>query len=203
MALNAAKVVLKQGKTALLICDLQDKFAKVIYEFDKIVTNSSKLIQACRILSVPMIATEHNPQALGPTVPQLDITGAKGPFSKLQFSMFTPEVSQELSSLCNSGPPENVVLIGIECHICVENTAIDLIQNGYQVHTVADCCSSRTQEDRLLALERMKQIGCHIATSENVIYKLLKDARHKDFKKILSLVRTPSLSTGLVPTSKM
>jgi len=203
MALNAVKAALKQSKTALLVCDMQDKFAKVIYEFDKIVINSSKLIQACKILNVPMIVTEQNPKALGHTVPQLDIQGARGPFSKFRFSMFTPEVGKELSSLCNNQPPESIILIGIECHVCVENTAIDLIQNGYQVHTVADCCSSRTQEDRLLALERMKQMGCYIATSENVIFKLLESAEHKDFKLVQSLVKSPTLSTGLVPTSKI
>lgn len=55
--------------------------------------------------------------------------------------------------LCDNGPPESIILVGIECHVCVENTAIDLRKNGFEVHTVADCCSSRTQEDRLLALE--------------------------------------------------
>ncbi|XP_058793622.1 isochorismatase domain-containing protein 2-like [Phymastichus coffea] len=197
MALNAAKAALKQGKTALFVCDMQERFAKVIYEFDKITTNSLKLIQACKILNVPMIVTEQNPSALGKTVPQLDIGGASGVFAKTQFSMYTSEVSTALSALCSNGPPESIILIGIECHVCVENTAIDLRKNGFEVHTIADCCSSRTQEDRLLALDRMKQMGCHIATSENVIFKLLGDAKHKDFKQIQSLVKAPSLSTGL------
>ncbi|OXU27784.1 hypothetical protein TSAR_005343 [Trichomalopsis sarcophagae] len=203
MAVNAAKLALKQGKTALFICDMQEKFAKAIYEFDKIVTNSSKLIQACNILNVPVLITEQNPKALGKTIPQFNIIGAKGPFSKTQFSMYTPEVSKELALLCNNGPPESIILVGIECHVCIENTAIDLRKNGYEVHTVADCCSSRTQEDRLLALERMKEIGCHIATSENVIFKLLGDAKHKDFKQVQQLVREPTLTTGLVPLSKI
>ncbi|XP_011505278.1 PREDICTED: isochorismatase domain-containing protein 2, mitochondrial-like [Ceratosolen solmsi marchali] len=189
MILNPAKAILIPSKTALLICDMQEKFAKVIYEFNKIVTHSSKLIQACKILDIPMIVTEQYPKALGKTISELNISGAKGPFPKTQFSMYTSEVCKELSSLCNNEPPASIILIGIESHVCVENTAIDLKKNGFEVHTVADCCSSRTKEDKLLALERMRQIGCFIASSENIIFKLLGDAKHKDFKQIQGLIK--------------
>ncbi|XP_012142774.1 isochorismatase domain-containing protein 2 isoform X2 [Megachile rotundata] len=160
-------------------------------------------INALKLLDVPMIVSEQHPKGLGKTVSALDISGAKGPFEKTQFSMCTPEINKELSTICSGQKPDSVILIGIESHVCVENTAIDLRQNGFEVHTVADCCSSRTQEDRLLALERMKGMGCHIVTSENVIFKLLADAKHKQFKNIQSLVRTPSQYTGLVPLSKI
>lgn len=201
--MNAAKAVLKQGKSALLICDMQEKFAKVILDFGKITQNSAKLINALKLLDVPMIVSEQNPKALGKTIPEFDISGAKGPFPKTQFSMYTPEICKELSTLCSGQKPDSVILIGIETHVCIENTAIDLRQNGYEVHTVADCCSSRTQEDRLLALERMRGMGCHITTSENVIFKLLGDSKHKEFKNVQSLVKTPSLYTGLVPLAKI
>lgn len=120
-----------------------------------------------------MIVSEQNPKALGKTISQFDISDAKGPFAKTQFSMCTPEVrsstitiplassladyfnqfqiNKELSTICLGGKPDSVILIGLETHVCIENTALDLLQNGYQVHTVADCCTSRTQEDRLLA----------------------------------------------------
>ncbi|XP_012261684.1 isochorismatase domain-containing protein 2-like [Athalia rosae] len=203
MAVSATKVILRQGKTALFVCDVQSKFEKIISEFDKMIVNSSKLVNGLKLLDTPILVTEQNPKALGNTVPQLDLSGAKGPFSKTQFSMYTEEVSKELSTLCAGGPPDSILLIGIECHICVEQTALDLIANGFQVHTVADCCSSRTQEDRLLALERMKQFGCHITTSENVLFKLLGNANHPKFKDISRLVRTPSVYTGLVPLAKI
>ncbi|XP_015609361.1 isochorismatase domain-containing protein 2 [Cephus cinctus] len=203
MSINAAKAFLYQGKTALLICDVQEKFVKAIFEFDKIVHNSTKLINAFKLLEVPTLVSEQNPKALGKTIPQFDISGAKGPFAKMTFSMYTPEISKEISTLCNGSPPEAIVLIGVETHVCVENTAIDLRRHGFEVHTVADCCSSRTQEDRLLALERMKQIGCHISTSENVIFKLMAHAKHEQFKKIQALVKTPSQYTGLVAISKI
>ncbi|XP_068980432.1 isochorismatase domain-containing protein 2-like [Bombus flavifrons] len=203
MATNAAKAVLKQGKSVLLICDVQEKFAKVMFEFDKITQNSVKLINALKLLNVPIIVSEQNPKALGKTISQFDISGAKGPFEKTQFSMCIPEINKELSTICAGQKPDSVILIGLETHVCIENTAIDLRQDGYEVHTVADCCTSRTQEDRLLALERMREIGCHIATSENVIFKLLADAKHKEFKNIQSLVKTPTQYTNLVPFAKI
>ncbi|CAK9827238.1 Isochorismatase domain-containing protein 2 [Anthophora retusa] len=202
MALNAAKAVLKQGKSVLMICDVQERFVKATYEFDKVAQNSVKLINALKLLDVPMIVTEQHPKGLGKTISQFDISGAKGPFPKTQFSMCIPEVKKELSSICSGQKPDSIILIGLETHVCVENTAIDLRQDGYEVHTVADCCTSRTQEDRLLAFERMRGIGCHIATSENVIFKLLANANHKEFKNVQNLVRTPSQPTNLVPLVK-
>ncbi|KAK9302135.1 hypothetical protein QLX08_005746 [Tetragonisca angustula] len=203
MAINAAKVVLKQGKSVLLICDMQEKFAKAMFEFEKITQNSVKLMNALKLLNVPIIVSEQNPKALGKTIPELDISGVKGPFEKTQFSMCTPEINKELSTICSGERPDSVILIGLEAHVCIENTAIDLRQSGYEVHTVADCCTSRTLEDRLLALERMREIGCHIATSENVIFKLLADAKHKEFKNIQKLVKMPTQYTNLVTLSKI
>ncbi|XP_014471787.1 PREDICTED: isochorismatase domain-containing protein 2, mitochondrial-like [Dinoponera quadriceps] len=203
MIMNAARAVLRQGKSALLICDIQEGFGKSMKDFDKFVQNSSKLVNAMKILNVPMIVSEHYPKALGKIVPEIDISGAKGLFAKTQFSMCTPEMIKELSTICNGNKPESIILIGLETHICVENTAIDLRINDYEVHVVADCCMSRTSEDRLLALQRMRDIGCQIATSENVIYKLMQNAEHKAFKEILPLVKTPIAYTGLVPVSKI
>lgn len=203
MTMNAARAILKQGKSVLLICDVQEKFAKAMLEFDKVTQNSAKLINALKLLEVPMIVSEQNPKALGKTIPAFDISGAKGPFAKTQFSMCTPEINKELSTICSGQKPDSVILIGLETHVCIENTAVDLRQGGYEVHTVADCCTSRTQEDRLLALERMREMGCHITTSENVIFKLMADAKHKEFKTIQGLVKTPTLYTGLVPNAKI
>ncbi|XP_076241442.1 isochorismatase domain-containing protein 2 [Calliopsis andreniformis] len=203
MAMNASRAILKPGRSVLLICDVQEKFAKAMFEFDKVTQNSTKLINALKLLEVPVIVSEQNPKALGKTISTFDISNAKGPFSKTQFSMCIPEINKELFTICSGQKPDSVILIGLETHVCVENTAIDLRQSGYEVHTVADCCTSRTQEDRLLALERMREIGCHITTSENVIFKLMADAKHKEFKNIQNLVKTPTLYTGLVPISKI
>ncbi|XP_011873210.1 PREDICTED: isochorismatase domain-containing protein 2, mitochondrial-like [Vollenhovia emeryi] len=190
MAVNPARAVLRQGRTALLICDVQETFAKAIFQFDKIVENSTKLVNILKVMNVPMLVSEQNPRSLGRTTPELNISGARGPFAKTQFSMCTPEINREIATLCDGQKPESVVLIGIETHVCVENTAIDLRRDGYEVHAVADCCSSRTQEDRSLALERMRDIGCHVTTSDNVVFKLVGDVSGQQFKNVLPLIPT-------------
>lgn len=201
--MNATRALLKQGKCALFICDIQDGFAKAMKDFDKFVQNSSRLVSALKFLNVPMIATEQYPKSLGKTVSEIDLSGVKGPFAKTQFSMLIPEVRKELSTICSGKKPESIILIGLEAHICVENTAIDLRIDDYEVHVVANCCFARTQEDRLLALERMRDMGCQITTSENVLYKLMRNADHKEFKNVLRLVKTPIAYTGLVPVARM
>ncbi|XP_066594978.1 isochorismatase domain-containing protein 2-like [Prorops nasuta] len=197
MAINAARALVKPARTALLICDLQDKFSTAIHEFNSIVQNSIRLMNALNILKVPMLVTEHNPKSLGKTVPELDISSAML-FSKTSFSMFTPEVENAISTICNGSKPESIILLGIEAHVCVENTAIDLRRHGFEVHNVADCMSSRTQENRLLALQRMQQMGCQTTTVENILFKLMGDCTHKEFKNVLNIIKTPSIPTGLV-----
>ncbi|KAG7189127.1 hypothetical protein KM043_008695 [Ampulex compressa] len=203
MAINAAKAMLKQSRSALLICDVQEKFRKAIFEFDNIAKNSVKLINAMKVLQVPMLVTEQYPKVLGSTIQEFDISKAVGVFPKMQFSMCTPEVLKCLSTICNGDKVDSVILMGIEAHVCIEQTAIDLRRAGFEVHVVADCSASRTQEDRLLAFKRMRDIGCHITTSENVIFKLLGSAEHKEFKNVQALIKTPSHYTGLAPMAKI
>lgn len=103
---------------------------------------------------MPLIVTEQNPKALGPTVSEIKIDHAIGVFAKTQFSMCVPDVVHELKKIPNL---KCAVLFGIETHACIEQTAIDLLEFGLQVHIIANACTSRTLEDRLLAFE-VKQI---------------------------------------------
>lgn len=105
--------------------------------------------------------------------------------------MCIPEVQGAIDKLPNS--IESVVIFGIESHICVEQTAMDfLASEKYSVHIVADCCLSRVAEERLLALERLRSYGCIITSSENVIFKLMKDKNHPKFNDVRKLVTEPS-----------
>ncbi|XP_058460001.1 isochorismatase domain-containing protein 1 [Malaya genurostris] len=183
-------------KTLFMLCDLQEKFRPGMQMFDSVVKNTSKLLQAGKIMNVPLIVTEHYPEKLGHIVKDLDISHAKGVFSKTLFSMMIPEVQKKISDIYGQDL-QTVVLFGLESHICVEQTAMDLRNNDYTVHVVADCSLSRSQGDLKLALERLQQIGCFVTTSENVIFKLMKDAKNPAFNKIKGLVRDPSADSGL------
>ncbi|XP_067004768.1 isochorismatase domain-containing protein 1 [Anabrus simplex] len=194
--------LLPQKNTAFFLCDLQEKFRPAMLHFEQIVEVANKLVQTSKILDVPLVVTEQHPKGLGHTVPELDVSHACGVFPKTKFSMVTPDVSPLLSTLCG-GQLQCVVLFGVEAHVCVEQTAAELTARGFQVHVVADACTSRSQEDRLLAFQRLKQIGCFITTSETVIFKLLGDKEHPNFADIRPLIKTTSPNTGLAAVSKM
>ena len=126
------------NRSSLLICDVQERFRNAIYKFDSIAKRSAFLTRCCQELQVPIIITEQNPKALGSTVREikevLDESKAKI-FSKMQFSMLTPEVEEALTG-------NQIILCGIESHVCVLQTALDLIEKGHEVHLVCDAISS-------------------------------------------------------------
>ncbi|XP_055641658.1 isochorismatase domain-containing protein 1 [Toxorhynchites rutilus septentrionalis] len=183
-------------KTLFMLCDLQEKFRPGMKMFDPVIKNTSKLLQAGKLLNVPLVVTEHYPEKLGHIVKDLDVSHAKGIFPKTLFSMMIPDVQAKIDELFGSNL-ETVVLFGLESHICLEQTAMDLLKNGYTVHVAADCSVSRTQDDRKLALERLQQYGCFVTTSENIIFKLMKDKQHPAFDTVRHLVREPSVDTEL------
>ncbi|XP_055373869.1 isochorismatase domain-containing protein 1-like [Condylostylus longicornis] len=192
MAARFAKLDLKN--TSFLLCDIQTKFRPSMKFFDPFVVNSNKLVKAGKILNVPLLATEHYPKALGHIVDEIDVSHAKCVLPKTKFSMYIPELEKNLKEI---GNVKNIVLFGLEAHICVEQTTLDLLENGYNVHLVADCVMSRILQDRDLAIERMRQYGCFITTSESVIFSLMVDKNHEKFKECSALVREPSVDVGL------
>lgn len=182
--------------TLFLLCDVQEKFrAPIIPLFPAIVKNSQKLLTAGQHIGCKLIVSEQNPEKLGKTANELPILHAVGVFPKLEFSMYANAALgttvKEMTQI------QSVVLFGLEAHICVEQTAIDLLSNNYAVHIVADCTASRSDEDRRLAFQRLRQIGCFITTSENVIFKLMQSKEHPKFNDIRQLVKDVSTETGL------
>uniref|UniRef100_A0A1L8DXZ4 Isochorismatase domain-containing protein 1 n=1 Tax=Nyssomyia neivai TaxID=330878 RepID=A0A1L8DXZ4_9DIPT len=183
-------------KTLFLLCDIQDKFKPGMKLFDQMVNNSKKLVAASKHLDVPLIVSEHYPEKLGRIVKDLDVSHAKMIYGKTLFSMATPEMRNKVKELF-PGDLESIVLFGLESHICLEQTAVDMCDMGYQVHIAADCAMSRSLEDRAIALQRLREIGCHITTSESIIFKLMKDKNHPKFNEVRKLVTFPSEDTGL------
>lgn len=152
-------------------------------------------ILASKALEIPLIVTEQNPEKLGATVSEFNIEHAVGNFAKTKFSMVVPDVRTYLTKVSNL---ETIVLVGMESHICIEQTAMDLLSlKKYNVHIVADCVLSRTLEDRAMALKRLENMGCIITTSENLIFKLIQDKDHPKFNIIRKLVAEPSVFPGI------
>ncbi|XP_041038276.1 isochorismatase domain-containing protein 2 [Carcharodon carcharias] len=179
---------------ALFLCDMQEKFRPNVAYFPQIVAVSARMLQASKVLEIPVIVTEQYPRGLGPTVPELGAEGLRK-FEKTCFSMLTPEVEAELSSLTKL---QSVILCGIETQACIMSTALDLLERGLDVHVVADACSSRSQVDRLIALSRMKQSGAFLTTSEGALLQLLQDARHPRFREVQKIIMEPAPDSNLI-----
>ncbi|BHF66245.1 Isochorismatase domain-containing protein 2, mitochondrial [Sparganum proliferum] len=182
-------------RTALLVCDIQEKFRPAIAHFDAIVSVSSRLIEAARILQMQTIVTEMNPKGLGPTVPELGDLSGIPVFPKMTFSMMVEGVEKALGL---GTKIDSVILCGIETHVCVQQTALDLRQRGIDVHCVADAVSSRNMVDRLIAFERMRQSGVYVTTSEAAILGLMSGADHPLFRTVQKLIIPPAPDSGLL-----
>ncbi|KAF1967803.1 Isochorismatase hydrolase [Bimuria novae-zelandiae CBS 107.79] len=183
---------------ALFICDMQEKFRPAIHEFPKVVATTQKLLKASQILHIPVFATTQNKARLGETVPELMLDspgGIKTVFhgDKTLFSMLTPETRAALSSL--NPRLRSCVIVGIESHICVAQTALDLLKQGHDVYVIADGVSSVNKEEVPLALARLRHAGAQVVTSESWMYEAMGDAKIPEFKEMSKVVKEYSEST--------
>ncbi|EIM88303.1 Isochorismatase hydrolase [Stereum hirsutum FP-91666 SS1] len=184
MAQSVVKII--PGRTVFFVCDLQTKFRTAIHAFEEVILTSQKMLKLATILEIPVIFTEQNPKALGPTVPELS-SEALGPLhlgtiEKTLFSMMTPEVT----SLLRAKQFRSIVLFGIESHVCVLQSALDLLAEGYGVHVLADGVSSCNKEEVPYALARMRQAGAQITTSESLLFQLQRDGYRIHFSHRLA-----------------
>lgn len=180
--------------SALFLCDMQEKFRRTIQFYPQVIEVARRLLEAAKVLQLPVVVTEQYPKGLGHTVAELNV-GKFPTFPKTQFSMLIPDVENHLKSL-----PEvkSVILCGLETQACVLQTVFDLVERDYDVHVVADAVSSRSMVDRMFALERIKDAGGFVTTSESVLLMLCKDAANPHFKEIQKLINEPAPDSGLL-----
>jgi nicotinamidase-related amidase len=179
--------MLQREDTVFVLIDVQGKLAQLMDEKDALFRNLEILIQAMKILDIPIIWLEQYPQGLGPTVPEIaaHLTGYET-IAKVCFSACgEPEFTARLKA---SGRRQ-VLLAGIEAHICVYQTGRDLLQQEYHVEVVADAVSSRTQQNKRIGLDRLARQGAEITSVEMALFELLKIANTEDFRHIVKLVR--------------
>ncbi len=176
-------------KWHLLVIDIQAAFASHIENWDAVCTRSQIMIQAADRLGIPIIVTEQYPEKLGATVPEIKKVLPDTPlFSKMAFSCLAdPEVANRVTR----ETPVNLLLIGIETHVCVLQTALDALNNldGVTPYVIVDAVGSRKKQDREVALRRLEKEGAILTTSESVIFELLEQAGTEAFKKVLPLVK--------------
>ncbi|XP_072162966.1 isochorismatase domain-containing protein 2-like [Diadema setosum] len=192
-ARNLGKIVLRNS--ALFVCDMQEKFRPTIKYYPEIIDVSTRLFRAAKTLEMPVVITEQYPKGLGPTVQELGVNrDEEDIYAKTCFSMVLPDVEEKLKK----NDVKSVIMCGIETQACVQQTTLDLLDKGYDVHIVADAVSSRSLVDRMFAISRMRDSGAFITTSESVLLSLVKDAAHPKFKEIQKLIATSAPDSGLL-----
>uniref|UniRef100_A0ACB8ER70 Isochorismatase domain-containing protein 1 n=2 Tax=Sphaerodactylus townsendi TaxID=933632 RepID=A0ACB8ER70_9SAUR len=186
---------LTPSSTVFFCCDMQERFRPAIKYFGDIISVGQRLLQGARILGIPVIVTEQYPKGLGNTVQEIDLTGAKLVLPKTKFSMVLPEVETALAEIPGV---RSIVLFGVETHVCIQQTALELVGRGLEVHIVADATSSRSMMDRMFALERLARTGIIVTTSEAILLQLIADKDHPKFKEIQNLIKASAPESGLL-----
>lgn len=159
----------------------------VMGQKQSVIDNISKLLQASRIFGVPVILTEQYPKWLGPTLPEItEHIEVYEPITKFHFNCCDEESFIEK---LDSENIENIIIAGVETHICVFQTSVSLLKKGYNIHVPRDAVGSRTSENRQVGLDLMDRAGAFVSSTETVIYQLLKKAGTKEFKQILKIVK--------------
>ncbi len=171
----------------LIVVDVQGELAQLMVDKEALFKNLRILIQAAKILNLPILWCQQVPEALGPTIPEVAelLTGVE-PINKASFSCCGQE---QFNAQLNTLGKEQVLLCGIETHVCIYQTAMDLMEGGLDVTVVGDAVSSRTAQNRHIALTRLAAEGAHISSTEMALFELLKTAQHPQFRDIARLVK--------------
>jgi isochorismate hydrolase len=178
--------LVNRSESTFLIIDLQEKLMPVISQKDEVFANVNKLIVGAKILNVPIIVTEQYSKGLGHTCKEISLMDDQLVIEKMCFSsMLSDPLSEKLKDLNT----KSLIIAGVEAHICVLKTALDALAKGYEVHIVADAVSSRKTFDREMALDRIKQAGGYIVTTEMILFQLMDFAGTEEFKQISKLIK--------------
>ncbi len=182
-----------RASLVLVIIDVQEKLAAVMQRRDEAVSATAMLVRASALIGAPIVVTRQYPDGLGDTVPELAEALAEAaqsvPVATVdKISFCACDESAFLEALYDTGRSQ-VVLVGMETHICVTQTALSLAKKTYPVHVVADACCSRRDADHEVALDRLRAADVIVTTSESVMYEAVSRAGSDEFRRLLAIVK--------------
>ncbi|MEW6775821.1 MAG: hydrolase [Bdellovibrionota bacterium] len=180
---------LEVGDTAVLLVDYQEKLFSAMPEKarERHLKNTKILLEGAQALKIPVIATEQYPKGIGPTLPQVrESYPDLNPIEKMEFSCLKNETA---SKAIQASGKRKFLVTGMETHICVYQTVLDLVDKGFIPHVVADTCLSRTEENYRVGLSLCEKAGAVITGTETALFQLLGKAGGEEFKKISKLIR--------------
>tara|TARA_B100001079_G_scaffold154736_1_gene132579 strand:- start:3184 stop:3726 length:543 start_codon:yes stop_codon:yes gene_type:complete len=171
----------------LIVIDVQEKIFATMYEQKRVKDNIIRMVEGAKTLKIPIIWTEQYSKGLGPTIPELRAAlGGHTCYEKITFSCAD---DNQILKAVEKANPRDILLCGIEAHVCVYQTAADLIDRGNRVHLVSDAVMSRHKSNHEIALQRMEQIGVNITSVEMALFEFQGAAKGETFKPIAALIK--------------
>lgn len=179
---------------ALVVIDMQDRLAAVMGSRDPVIKAATRLARTFALVGAPIVLTRQYPKGLGETVPELqemflELARDGARVSGIDKMAFCAASEHAFADALTGTARRQVVLVGMETHICITQTALALMAQGYQVQVVADACCSRNAQDHAVALDRLRAAGAVVTTAESVMYELVGKAGTDEFKSLLEIVK--------------
>jgi nicotinamidase-related amidase len=180
--------ILDPNKTALVVVDFQEAFRSPINDFAQVASRISIAVRGFQILSLPVVVTEQYPKGLGRTAEEITFS-LPADFEIIEKTAFSSCGAAAFMDKLRTSGATQIALCGLETHICINQTAHDLLSENFEVHLLTDCVSSRFTPDKEMALRKMQASGVVPSTVEMALFELLRDARHEQFKEIQNLIK--------------
>jgi len=191
LILKVPNMLIEIEKSCLLVIDVQAKLAPTIDEIERVIANTAKLLKGAALLGAPVLVSEQYPKGLGATVEVLASLLPEG-CAVIEKDFFSCMSDGNYARRFTGMGREQAVIAGIEAHVCVLQTAMELLGRGVHVFVAADAVSSRTNENHQTALSRMQAAGAHLVTTEMVLFEWLRRSDAPQFKEISKLIKEPS-----------
>ena len=179
--------MLDEKNAVLIVIDIQGNLARTAADQELLFDSTRKLIQGATVFGLPVIVTEQIPEKLGTTIPE--VAEFLEGINRIPKETFSCCANATFMEVFRKTGRSQVLLCGIESHICVYQTAMDLLSHGFEVHVVADAVSSRTARNREIGLSKMISAGAYLTSTETVLFELLKTADSANFKEIFRIVK--------------
>ncbi len=192
--MNTKDTLIAREDFALVVIDIQERLAAAMGRRDHVVRTTGRLVRVAVMLGAPIIVTRQYPQGLGPTVPELDelfmrLEGEGARIVGVDKTAFCCAMEADFNDALRAAGRAQVVLAGMETHICVTQTALALAREGYDVHVPADACCSRDAALHEVAVDRMRFAGVTVTASESVMYEAVGRAGTDEFRELLGIVK--------------
>ncbi len=176
------------SRTALVVIDMQESFRPIISDFAETAARIALIAHAAHLLKLPVLVTEQYPKGLGATANEIRAVLPAGQ-EAIEKTAFSSCGAQSFVSLLQQTGAQQILVCGIEAHICVNQTTHDLLARGYQVHLLTDCITARAPESKEVGLTKMQRSGALPSSTEMALFELLRDAQHKQFKAVQKLIK--------------